>query len=93
MYIEKGIMKSAKNPARTSIITHVAGKLFPLSSSICCFINYHKSSLLKERYRRSRSHDKGTENSSIRNKLQKEFISGKANHATYPRTKMIFHQL
>jgi hypothetical protein len=39
-YIEKGIMKRAKNPARTSKMTQVTGKLVPLSSSICCFINY-----------------------------------------------------
>ena|SRR5437762_11833132 len=40
-YIENGIINKAKNPARTSAISQVAGK--PLSSLIRCAISYSLS--------------------------------------------------
>ena len=49
-YIEKGIIKRAKNPARTITIIHVVGNVCPPSSSICSFANYRQPLSLKQEY-------------------------------------------
>jgi len=86
---ENGIMNSAKNPARTSAIIHVAGTLV-LSSLIRLANNYPSGKLDRGSYRCQRSNHECTIYRGISDKLQKKLIPRKPHHPPNPRTKMVF---
>ena len=90
--MEKGVMNTPKNAPRTSSTTHVFGKSLSVASSDMRCGRNCLSILLERRYRRSASYYKDAIETHISHKLKEEFVSRKPNHATDPRTKMVFNQ-